>query len=196
MTLTAGLDLPAPASETTAPASLEAPLRAVYAEHFPMVVRALRRLGVPEAELEDAVQDVFVVLFRRWSDFEGRSALKTWTYGIVLRVAKDYRRARERLARRIQGLTEAQGTQPPSADSPDAEVERREARRLIQAVLATLDHDHRELIVLVELEQLSVKEAAQALGLGIRSCQRRLRAAHHSLELGLAAALEDGKRTP
>ena len=65
----------------------------IYAEHVAMVWRALRRLGVPETSIEDAVQDVFLVAHRRAGEFEGRSSVKTWLYGIALRVAKDHRRA-------------------------------------------------------------------------------------------------------
>ena len=61
--------------------------------------RVLRRLGVTEASAEDALQDVFFVAWRRRSDFEGRAALRTWLYGIALRVARDYRRQRDRRAR-------------------------------------------------------------------------------------------------
>jgi len=61
-----------------------------YEQLFDFVWRSLRRLGVPAASIDDAVQDVFVVIHRRLADFEGRSALKTWAFGIALRVAGDF----------------------------------------------------------------------------------------------------------
>ena len=66
----------------------------VYEEHFEFVWRSVRRLGVPEAALDDAVQDVFVVVHRRGSEFEGRSSVRTWLFGIVVHVARAYRRRR------------------------------------------------------------------------------------------------------
>src|SRR5262245_65871367 len=66
--------------------------REVYDEHFRFVWRSLRRLGVRESDVADAVQDVFVVVHRRLGDFEGRSKVTTWLYGICYRVAKDRRR--------------------------------------------------------------------------------------------------------
>jgi RNA polymerase sigma-70 factor (ECF subfamily) len=188
MSLAVGLELAAQADESADPAQLSEPLRALYAEHFSRVYRSLRRLGVAAPQLEDAVQDVFVVVHRRFGEFERRSTLTTWIYGIVLRVAKDYRRAEARHARRIDGLA-ATGAEPEARNAPDQEAERAEARRLIHEVLATLRDDQREILVLVELEQLSVREAALALGLHVRTCQRRLRAAHQALEAALVARL-------
>src|SRR6186713_2887600 len=72
----------------------------VYESCAKLVWRNLRRLGVPEAALEDAAQDVFLVVHRRLSEFEGRSTLRTWIFGIVLRVAARHRRKAHGLASR------------------------------------------------------------------------------------------------
>jgi len=175
-------------------AALEAPLRATYAEYFALVWRSLRRLGVHDSEIEDAVQDVFLVVFRRRSEFERRSTVRTWIYGIVLRVAKDYRRASHRRARRVEALG-ASLAPPPHAPGPDEEAERREACRVLTAALARLADEAREIIVLVELEQLSVKEAAQALDINVRACQRRLKRAHEALEQTLSGS-DEPERSP
>src|SRR6185436_2589400 len=68
----------------------------IYEEHLAFVWRSLRRLGVREAGLDDAVQEVFLVAYRRLPAFEGRSSLKTWMFGIVLRVARTFRRTAQR----------------------------------------------------------------------------------------------------
>src|SRR6185369_18089829 len=67
-------------------------VRAVFDEHARYVWRALRHLGIPEADVEDLCQEVFVVVQRKLAEFEGRSELRTWLYGICLRVAADHRR--------------------------------------------------------------------------------------------------------
>src|SRR5262245_35620338 len=71
---------------------------AVYDEHAETVSRGLRRLGVPDASVDDALQDVFVVVHRRLGEFEGRSTLRTWLFGIALGVARNYRRSARRRA--------------------------------------------------------------------------------------------------
>jgi RNA polymerase sigma-70 factor (ECF subfamily) len=169
----------------------------LYAEHVAMVWSGLRRLGVPEANIEDAVQDVFLVVHRRLAEFEGRSSARTWLFGIVLRVAKDYRRSQVRHAQRVEGLAEILSVTSGPAQTPSSEAERREANRALHAILAQLDEDQREVLVLVELEDLSVKEAAAVLNLHIRACQRRLQAAHAAFDKKLARYLQpSGRQVP
>jgi RNA polymerase sigma-70 factor (ECF subfamily) len=187
-------------SALAVPLSMEADsMGAMYDEYFPVVWRGLRRLGVPEAQLEDAAQDVFLVIHRRHADFAGRSALKTWIYGIVVRVAKDHRRAAARHSNRVERLASLSLTegQTQTEEGPAAEAERREAARLLQWILAEMDEDHRQILVLVELEQLLPREAAEALGISVRTCQRRLQAAQLVLSEKLASFMRrDGRSTP
>ena len=166
----------------------------LYAEHVGMVWSGLRRLGVPEASIEDAVQDVFLVAHRRLADFQGRSSVKTWLYGIVLRVAKDYRRAQARHARRVERLAETLSVSAVSAQTPAKEAERREANQALHAILAELDQDHREVLVLVEIEEFSMQDAAAVLNLHVRTCQRRLRAARAAFEKKLARFIQRSER--
>jgi RNA polymerase sigma-70 factor, ECF subfamily len=174
------------ASESAAP-ELEASLAALYREQFATVWRGLRRLGVPERSLEDAAQDVFLIVHRRAGDFAGRSSIKTWIYGIAVRVAKDYRRAEKRHSRRVEHLATHLALEHESIHTPADEAERREANRLLHAALGAMNEELRDVLVLVDLEQLPLREAATALGLRVRTCQRRLRAAHEAFEAALAA---------
>src|SRR5215510_3749523 len=122
-----------------------------FEQHFTMVWRSLRRLGVPEAALDDASQDVFLVLHRRWSDFQRQSSLRTWIYGILLRVASDYtRRARRDRAR--YSPEEAPDLES-SAESPDHLYQQREAALMLRLALAQLEDKEREILVLIDLEE-------------------------------------------
>ena len=169
----------------------------IYAEHVAIVWSGLRRLGVPETSIEDAVQDVFLVAHRRLADFEGRSSIKTWLYGIVLRVAKDYRRTLTRHAQRMERLAQAMAVDAPATPTPITLAERREANQTLHAILAELDEDHRDLLVLVELQHLSVRDAAAVLNLHVRTCQRRLRAAHAAFEKKVARYFQpSGRQAP
>jgi RNA polymerase sigma-70 factor, ECF subfamily len=167
----------------------------LYAEHFRAVWRNLRRLGVPEACLDDAVQDVFLVLHRRASEFAGRSSLKTWIFGIVFRVSKDYRRAARRHAARAARYPEAVGIEP-EASCPAEQAARREASRVVRAILDQFDDQEQAVFVLVELEQLSLREAAQATGLRLATCQRRLRRARTAFDLAVKRFGEQGRPRP
>ena len=69
------------------------PLREVYRQHAAFVWRALRALGVREADLDDVMHEVFLVVHRKLSAFEGRAKYTTWLFAIAERVASDYRRS-------------------------------------------------------------------------------------------------------
>ena len=65
----------------------------IYREHFDFVWRSLRRMGVAPGSMDDAAQDVFLVVHRKLASFQRRSSVKTWLFGIVMRVAHDHRRS-------------------------------------------------------------------------------------------------------
>lgn len=154
----------------------------VYDEHFDFVWRALRRLGVSVHQLEDAVQDVFVVVQRRLGDFEQRSSLRTWLFGISLRVAKEYRRLRRKHSSEVQVVEEALvGTDP----DPRQAALQAEATALVQTLLDELDDERRAVFVMIELEDFTAPEVAEVLGIGVNSVYSRLRLARRDLEQAL-----------
>ena len=156
----------------------------VFREHAPFVWRALRRLGVPESDVDDVTQEVFVVVHRKLADFEGRSSLRTWIYGICARTASDYRRS-GRVRREI--VTDA----PPEAAHDGGQHEAlalRQARAQLDRILDTLDDDKRAVFVLYEIEELSMAEVAEALGCPLQTAYSRLHAARKLVEAGVAKA--------
>ncbi len=157
---------------------------AIYDDHFDFVFRNVRRLGVPEAHVDDAVQEVFLVVHRRLAEFEGRSSLKTWIFGILARVAADYRRS---LRRKSPHLRSPGGVVEPDTilsdrDGPHETIERAEGVRLLHALLDELDDDKRVVLVLAELEQMSSPEIAESLGCNLNTVYARLRAARREFE--------------
>ena len=153
----------------------------LYESELPFVWRTLRAFGVPEDRVEDAAQDAFVVVHRKLDEFEGRASIRTWLFAIVRRVAQDYRRR----ARRKGG--DAQLPQDVSDDAPGPReaAERSEAARLVVELIDTLDEDKRAVFVLVELEQMTVPQAAQALSINVNTAYSRLRAARMAFEAAL-----------
>ena len=175
------LAVPGTAAERT-PASRAAvgtpPFAQVYEEHFDFVWRSARRLGVPEANLDDVVQDVFVTVYRRVNDFEGRSTLRTWIFGVLRRVVGDFRRTQRRKP------TEALSSEPPTAaeDGPMEQAAQAEAARFLHRVLESLDDERREVFVLAELEQMSAPEIASALEVNLNTVYSRLRSARKAVD--------------
>lgn len=156
---------------------------AIYRAHFGFVWRSARRLGVREGSLDDVVQEVFVVVHRRLASFEGRSSLKTWLFGITLRVVRDHRRS----ARRTDHTEELDpDAMRATGAGPSEDAEKAEAVRVLHEILDQMDDERREVFVMAELEQLTMPEVADALGINLNTAYARLRAARQSFEQGVA----------
>lgn len=154
---------------------------AVYREHFDFVLGNLRRLGVPAPALEDACHDVFLVVHRRARSWDSdRDAMRPWLYGVARRVAADLRRSGSRHRRRVAAL-QAMPRHDAAADERIAD------RHLVQSFLDELDDDKRDVFILVELEDMSAREVADALGINPNTASARLRAARRLLAERLQA---------
>lgn len=153
---------------------------ALYDEHVDRLFRALRRFGVADASLEDAVQDVFVTAYRKLDSFEGKSALSTWLYGIALHVARNYRR---HVRRHPETPTEDDAVlDGESGGDLERSLEEAEAVRILYRLLDELEDEKRELFVLAELEQLSAPEIASFLGVNVNTIYARIRAARTAFD--------------
>ncbi len=138
---------------------------AVYAAHFDFVWRCLRGLGVAPAALEDAAQDVFVIVHRRLASFEGRSTFRTWLFGIVRKVAFNYRRSHARKgAHEDLPLDIAAGGPGPFENAQKAE-----AAAFVEEFLSRQSEVKREVFVLGVLEEMSAPEIAEALSMPLNT---------------------------
>ncbi len=173
-----------------------AAFEAMYDAHVDLIFRALRRLGVTDAGLEDAVQDVFVAAFRKQDTFEGRSAISTWLYGIAIQVARNCRRHARRHPE--DAVEDADALAGRSAHDPERDAAQAEALRALYAILDELDDDKREAFVLSELEELSAPEIAASLGLNVNTVSARIRAARAAFDqaLGRYRARTSRKKSP
>ena len=159
-------------------------LAEIFREHAPFVWRGLRRLGIPESDVDDVCQEVFVVVHRKLGDFEGRSSLRTWIYGICARTASDYRRS-GRVRREV--VTDAPPETAHEGGQHDA-VALRQARATLDRILDELDDDKRSVFVLYEIEELTMAEVADAVGCPLQTAYSRLHAARKVVEAGVARA--------
>ncbi len=160
----------------------------VYEQYFSFVWRSARRLGAPDAVVDDVVQEIFVVVHRRLRAFERRSSMKTWLFGIVLNVVRAHRRTLR--AKHPHMLSADRVVDLESladrASGPQEVAMRAEATRLVDRFLEDLDDDKRAVFVLAELEQMSAPEIADALDTPLNTVYSRLRLARE--EFAAAAA--------
>ena len=149
----------------------------VYREQFEFVWRTVRALGVSEAALDDAVQDVFVVVHRRLPEFEGRASVRTWTYEIARRVALRYRTVAARHAARHDALPEL-----PARDDLDGALDQAKATAVMREFLWTLDEDRRRAFVLSEFGEMPGREIAATLEINMNTIYARIRSARTELD--------------
>src|SRR5262249_50074413 len=137
----------------------------IYKDHLDFVRRSLLGLGVGPQSVDDAVQDAFLVVYRRVGDFQGHSALTTWLYGIARRVAHDHRR---RLARKGASRLPVE---PPddSAATPFENALRAEGMQIFYRCLDELEEAQREVFVLAELQELTVPEIAEVIQVNVNT---------------------------
>jgi len=173
------LSLAGPALAVSEEARAELAFDTLYSQHFRGVWRTLRRLGVAEPHLDDAAQDVFVIVHRKLPNFDGR-APRSWLYAIAIRVASDYRRGAA--GRRTIPLS---SKIEDGAPGPARLSELQDRVRLLHALLDQLDMKKRTVFVLSELEQLTVPEISEALGANVNTVYARLRAARAEFEAAL-----------
>jgi RNA polymerase sigma-70 factor (ECF subfamily) len=157
----------------------EPDFRLLYEAHVDFVWRCLRRFGVREADLMDVTQKVFLTAFMKRAEFEGRSAITSWLFGICQRIASDYRRSapiRREVALDSATVEQAaQGTADPARES-----ESRQHALLAESILQKLPEAQREVFELFELEDMSGQEIADALSISLGTVRSRLRLAREA----------------
>jgi RNA polymerase sigma-70 factor (ECF subfamily) len=166
-------DAPAQARETR--------VRALLERHYGFVWRSLRRLGVREADADDAAQEVFVVAARRLDDvLEHRE--RAFLFGTAVRVCS----TRRRLARRHPEDPSGAGDEHAvTAPNPEELAELREAKLELDKVLDGLGSELSSVFVHAELEELSVREIATLYGIPEGTVSSRLRTARAKVQKAL-----------
>jgi RNA polymerase sigma-70 factor, ECF subfamily len=162
--------------------------RAVFDQYGQFVLRTLRKLGVPTADLHDVCQETFVVVHRKLPYFDGRASIRTWIYAICFRTALAHRRSLRNRARREESCENPEPyalTAVPDGSKQDRHLDARRAVAAVETLLAALDDDKRRVIVLHEFEGLSMAEVACALGCPIQTAYSRLHAARKVMRTSL-----------
>lgn len=163
----------------------------LFRDHYEFVWRLTGRLGVPAAVVDDAVQDVFVVLHQRRHEFAVRGSVRALLYGITRRVARRYR---ERAARHVELVDDPR---EPAGPGLDEELARRQAAALLRDALAGIDEDKRMAFVLADIEGMPMPEVAECLEINLNTAYSRVRVARQLLQRAIARHHARGhRRTP
>ncbi len=152
--------------------------RKVYDDHVAFVWRSLRRLGVGESAMHDAVQEVFMIVYRRLPEFVERASITTWLFRICMGVARDHRR-RAHVRREVFDDFNFELRVDPADDAARV-AERREDLALFDAALSKLDFDQSAVFILFELEDMSGEQIADVLAVPLGTVYSRLRLARQA----------------
>ena len=184
MPATAGPRVEANARSGATAAALPS-FRSIYDAYFDFVWTSTRRLGVPVDAVDDVVQEIFVVVNARLSTVEQTASLRSWIYGVVRRTVSTYHRGR-----RVRSASEshdpledlASAVQPSPLDLTVLSDE----VRLLWRLLGELGPLKREVFVLSELEEMTMPEIAEAIGVPLNTAYSRLRVAREEFNEALA----------
>jgi RNA polymerase sigma-70 factor (ECF subfamily) len=136
----------------------------LFRQHARTVARWAARLGGPGIDVEDVVQDVFMIAGRRLTHFTGEAKVTTWLFRATERVVHGLRR-KQRLRRWLARSGDEVSPHLTSQRlTPVEEFERHQATRAVYRILDGLSDRYRRVMILFELEGLSTEEIAQLLG--------------------------------
>lgn len=165
----------------------EGRLRQIVSDHFEVLWRFLRRLGITEHDADDAVQEVVLVVARKLDQVEVGSE-RSFLLSTAVRVASTFRRTlRNRREVDDAGLVEL----PSTELDPETLAEKQRLRVVLQGVLNQMPMELRAVFVLYELEELTMAEIAQTLSLPPGTVASRLRRSRELFESMAAGAVKE-----
>jgi len=159
--------------------------RELYERHFDFVWRTLRHLGVREADLADACQEVFLTVHRLYPRFDARAKVTTWIFQICFNKARERRRSAH--ARR-EVLGDAALDQARAPSDPFSQLERQDKLALFEAGLEAMDLEQRAAFILFEIEGMNGPEVAEALAVPLGTAYSRLRLARQAFQSSVQRA--------
>jgi len=149
-------------------------LRQLVQEHYDFIWRLLSRLGVVGAEVDDAAQQVFMVLVTRQDLSIKPGSERAFLYGVALRVAKEFRRKAQSSQNHVAPDPERLVDAAPDLEAVAA---RNQARRQLDRILERMPDSLKEAFILFELEDLTVPQIAALLAIPTGTVASRLRRA-------------------
>ena len=148
--------------------------RDIYDAHFRMVWRRLRRMGVPESDIMDLTQKVFLTAYLKLPEFKDRALLSTWLWEICRRVASGHRRS---AAVRYEITTDAISVGALAERIGTVGSDGEFARQTVESILSKLTEAQRVVFTLFELDEIDGPEIATYLNIPLGTVRSRLRRA-------------------
>jgi len=168
-------------AETAAPLDVAQ----VHEEHADFVWRSLQRLGVASQDLEDLLQEVFIVVHKKLATFNHSARVTTWLFGICLRVASTHRRSARRRYEHV-GLPARDTADSGARTNPESALAERQALVRLEIALGAMTLERRAVFVMFEIEGISAPVIAETLGVPVGTVYSRLSTARAEFSESLA----------
>jgi RNA polymerase sigma-70 factor, ECF subfamily len=182
------------AEKTGAGTAASLDFQAIYERWFDEVCNWIRAMGGPEADSEDLVQDVFLVVHRRLPDFDGHN-LAGWLYQIARHRVRDFRRLAW-VKHLLFGSVPLPENLVKEGASPAEKLETDEKRATLERLLGKLNQWERAALVLFEIEGYNGEQIARIQGVPLNTVWARIHKARSKLKAWLAKIeSRDHKRT-
>lgn len=164
----------------------------LLSRHEPRVYRFGLRMCGNEDDARDVLQETLLAAFKNLASFRGDSQVSTWLYQIARSFCIKHRRRREGEPSQHESMeaSEVRSLASETSES-DARAHARQVGQVIEAAMNTLQADHREALVLRDVEGLSAEEAAEVVGIEVGALKSRLHRARMALKQNLAAVLDE-----
>src|SRR5687767_3070439 len=150
-----------------------------FEEQYDYLYRAVRRFGVPESDVEDLVQEVFLVMWRRWAEYEPQRPLRPWLAGIAFHIAQKH------LSRGRREVPRGEVDREDESPHPDERLAAARSRDIALRALAGLPAKQKVVLVMHDLDGVEMRDVARALQVPLFTAYSRLRRAR----LGFARAV-------
>jgi RNA polymerase sigma-70 factor (ECF subfamily) len=175
----------------------DAALDVLLARHAPSIYRFGVKMCRDAEDAKDVLQETLLAAARSVREFRGASSLSTWLYSVARSFCIKKRRTSKFAPTETVSLDDpASAVQPHAPEkAPDETAAGRELSALLNASIASLDPENREVLVLRDVEGLTAAEVAEVLGLTVDAVKSRLHRARAQVRARLDAVLPRAERT-
>ncbi|MES1175583.1 MAG: sigma-70 family RNA polymerase sigma factor [Myxococcales bacterium] len=160
-----------------------------FAREVDYLYATLQRLGARPADIDDLLQDIFVVLYRHWPTLDLSRPLRPWLFGVAFRVARAHRRRRSR-------ETPYTGLDPEdAAPGPEGRLQGEQSLAALRVALEQVPTQRRSVVIKHDLEGLEVIDIARELSMTKFGVYARLYKGRKELASAVRRVLKEGARS-
>ena len=149
----------------------------LYRRFLPRTLRWLRLYGVSKRHREDVAQEVWIRVLRTIADYDGARPFAPWLMTITFRTACDHRKRADVRREKVSETGEVEALAPPAMEDDMID-----ATRILEKLLPLLSDEHREVLIMVDVEEQNPSDVAQALGIPVNTVYSRLARAREEFQ--------------